>query len=184
MSLSPNLSSAMETVSFSLTTGTTPHCRSSPKVFLALSRRSLALKSSRVRRTWAVCRPCRRKAASQQCMTLAWPTAAAACLAAMPLVSWSMPASLRTLRPAATAAEVTSTTVRRPPSGMRERAPIWAARESMTSRSSPSGPAMTALPTLNTMQRASARMRRFASFQSAIDAALRRKLGRYSVSWV
>lgn len=78
VSLSPNLISETESVSFSLTIGIVPMFRSSMKVFWAFRYWVLSAMSLRVRRIWAMfCRRCM-KSWSQRLMSLHCPIAASA----------------------------------------------------------------------------------------------------------
>jgi len=145
-SLSPNWTSSTTTVSFSFTTGTTPHRRRVCRVCRACRNRDRSARSGAVRSTCATDTPCRRKACSQARTRSGWPTAAAACLAGMVL---GRSGNRRWAVPAATAPEETTTTSR--PSARRQASS--SASRSRTSCSRPSGPASTALPTLTTQRR-------------------------------
>ena len=113
LSLSLNLSSLTDTVSFSLTTGMTPQFSSSLNVLRILRNRVRFLRSSRVSKTCAVRMPRSAKALSYRCMSRPCPTAAAACLPLNPTAAGSPGNFLSAVRPAATAPDDTSTT-RRP----------------------------------------------------------------------
>ena len=157
LSLSLNLSSLTDTVSFSLTTGMTPQFSSSLNVLRILRNRVRFLRSSRVSKTCAVRMPRSAKALSYRCMSRPCPTAAAACLPLNPTAAGSPGNFLSAVRPAATAPDDTSTT--RAPCA--EAADSAATREFsfLTSRC-PDGCVNELEPTLTTMVRAPAMARR------------------------
>jgi hypothetical protein len=115
VSLSPNSSSATATVSFSLMTEWTPQSSRRRRVLRAFKKRLRLLRSSRVSRICATVLPKRPNSWSYSCMRRLCPMAEAAWREGSSEKSMaSAPATLcrMRVRPAATAPELTSTTLR------------------------------------------------------------------------
>ena len=155
MSLSPKANSATDTVSFSLTTGTTPRSRRRSRVFRALRYPSRSVTSRRVSSTWPHGMPLFERTSAYASVRRTWPAAAQAWSVGMSVGLASKPS---TSRPAAAAPEETITT--RVPSAASS--PTWSQSERMKSWSRAPEPSTSVeVPSLATTRRAAPITRHF-----------------------